>query len=137
MWAEARLTTFNKIPRSGVLTFDATFPRRDRLFPMVRTYSKNAGDPWRRLSRARAAAALIIALSAVTAGLFSDLRQSRAAAGSEAWCIVTDEGDNKCNYASSQECLQAVANGNRGFCNVNSSAAPASGAPAAERRKRH
>jgi len=71
---------------------------------------------------------LALALAAVAAGLCCGAPASRAAAGAESWCIVDDEGNAHCNYATSQDCLQAVASGNRGFCNVNSTAAPAAAA---------
>jgi len=70
---------------------------------------------------------LTFAAAALAAGLCSGVPASRAAAaGAEPWCIVTDEGNTHCNYGSSQECLQAIANGERGFCNVNSSSPPSS-----------
>jgi len=66
---------------------------------------------------------LTIAMPAVAAGLCCGASPARAAAGAEPWCIVDDEGNAHCNYATSQECLAEAAI-SRGFCNVNSSAAP-------------
>lgn len=77
----------------------------------------------------------VLAALVLAAGLCGGASQSRAAAGSESWCIVDDEGNTHCNYASSQDCLQAVASGNRGFCNVNSLASPSQ--PVAAPRARH
>jgi len=81
---------------------------------------------------------LTIATAALAAGWCCNAPPGHAAAGSEPWCIVTDEGDSKCNYATSQQCLQEVASGNRGFCNMNSTAGPSAAAAAQPaRRKRH
>jgi hypothetical protein len=81
-----------------------------------------------------ALAPFVVALAALTAGLCVESEKARAAAGDEPWCIVDDEGNSHCNYATSQECLQATTSGygSRGFCNVNPSPAPAS-APARRR----
>jgi hypothetical protein len=101
---------------------------------MTRFRSPNRPRTRRSRPATRTAATVAVAFAALAAGQLSGVRESRALAGSEAWCIVTDEGNNRCNFATSQECLQAVANGDHGFCNVNSSAASAA-APQPERRK--
>jgi Protein of unknown function (DUF3551) len=87
----------------------------------------------------RLAIILAIALAALATGLCVQLPGSRAAAGDEPWCIIDDEGNSHCNYPTSQECLQAIASGagSRGFCNVNSSPAPASAAQPVKRRAQH
>jgi Protein of unknown function (DUF3551) len=84
----------------------------------------------------RRAIAIAALLTALLVALFGAVSPGRAAAGSEAWCIVTDEGDQHCNYTSSQECLAAIASGNRGFCNVNSSASPPATAAPVRGKKR-
>jgi hypothetical protein len=84
-------------------------------------------EPWQRQRGVivlNTVTRLTFAAAALTAGLCSGVPASRAAAGAEPWCVVTDEGNTHCNYDSSQECLQAIANGERGFCNVNSSGLP-------------
>jgi hypothetical protein len=90
------------------------------------------------LSVRNATMKLTIASAALAAGLCGHSPPSRAAAGAEPWCIVTDEGNNRCNYASSQECLAAIAGGEHGFCNVNSTPGPSSaaGAQPARRKRR-
>jgi hypothetical protein len=80
--------------------------------------------------------ALTLALAALGAGLCCGAPASRAAAGAEPWCIVDDEGNAHCNYATSQDCLRAVTGGNRGFCNVNSSAPPAPATAPVQRKRR-
>jgi hypothetical protein len=70
------------------------------------------------LIRATAAATLAAALAAAIG-----TPASLAAAGDAPWCLIDWDGHSHCYYASSQDCLQAVASGDRGFCNVNPSAA--------------
>lgn len=91
------------------------------LFPLV-----NRGYANRKLSVLNIITRLMFAAAAIAAGLYFNASPSRAAAGAEPWCVVTDEGNTRCNYGSSQECLQAIAGGERGFCNVNSSSPPSS-----------
>ena len=52
----------------------------------------------------------------MAAGLCFGVPQSRASGGDAPWCIINDEGDLHCYYATSQACLQEIASGNRGFC---------------------
>jgi hypothetical protein len=82
---------------------------------------------------------LLLAMAAFTAGLCLDAAPSSAGGGDAPWCIINDEGDLHCYYASSQACLAEIAGGNRGFCTQNpsgSSAAAATPAPRAARGHR-
>ena len=79
---------------------------------------------------------MTIAAAALAAGLCFAVPAARAAAGAEPWCIIDVEGNPHCNYRSSQECLAAIASGEHGFCNQNSSPAPSAAAAAPERGKR-
>jgi hypothetical protein len=74
---------------------------------------------------------VMLALGAGAASLCCNAPAAHALAGSEAWCIVTDEGNNHCNYATAQQCLAAAA-GSHDFCNENSSGGSAP--PAAPQR---
>jgi hypothetical protein len=78
--------------------------------------------------------AAVIVLAGLAFG--SRIPAAHALAGSEAWCIVTDEGDNKCNYATAQQCLAAVAGTRGGFCNENSSGGSSAPAPSPTRGRR-
>jgi hypothetical protein len=79
-----------------------------------------------------------LALAALATGLGAGSPLARAAGVNDAWCMIDWEGNSHCYYASSQECLAAVASGSHGFCNVNPAAASAAGAssPRAASRKR-
>ena len=55
----------------------------------------------------------------------------------DAWCMIDWEGNSHCYYASSQECLAAVASGTHGFCNVNPQATPSAASNAQASRGRH
>jgi hypothetical protein len=103
------------------------------LFPLV-----NRGYANWKLSVLNTITRLMFATAAIAAGLYFNASPSRAAAGAEPWCIVTDEGNTRCNYGSSQECLRAIASGERGFCNVNSSGppSPATAAQPQHRKRR-
>jgi hypothetical protein len=70
------------------------------------------------IAAAASAAALIL-------GAGFGVSRGYAAAGGESWCIVDDQGNTHCNYATAQDCLAESAL-SRGFCSPNSSA-PASG----------
>jgi len=109
-----------KMPCCGVIPFDRSWQRKRGVIVL------------KTITRLAAAAA------ALAAGLCSGVPPSRAAAGSAPWCIVTDEGNTHCNYSSSQECLQAIAGGERGFCNVNSTGSLSSvtAAPPEHRKRR-
>jgi hypothetical protein len=74
---------------------------------------------------------MVLALAAAAASLCCKVPAAHALAGSDAWCIVDNEGNNHCNYATSQQCLAAAA-GSHGFCNENSSGGSAT--PAAPQR---
>jgi hypothetical protein len=78
-----------------------------------------------------------LALAALAAGLCTGNPPARAAGVNDAWCMIDWEGNSHCYYASSQECLAAVASGSHGFCNVNPAASSAaSSSPAASRKRR-
>lgn len=77
---------------------------------------------------------LTVALAALA--LIPHAPAAHALAGEGAWCIVTDEGNTHCNYATSQECLAAVAGTRGGFCNENSSGGAAPAASEGVRRSR-
>jgi hypothetical protein len=85
---------------------------------------------------ARALALAIPALAALVTGLGAGNPPARAAGVNDAWCMIDWEGNSHCYYASSQECLAAVASGSHGFCNVNPSASSAASSPQAAGRKR-
>ena len=68
----------------------------------------------------------------MAAGLCFGVPQSRASGGDAPWCIINDEGNLHCYYATSQACLQEIASGNRGFCLQN----PAGSSAAAAQRRR-
>ncbi len=80
---------------------------------------------------ARAAALAILGVAALGAGT----PPARAAGVNDAWCLIDWEGNSHCYYASSQECLAAVAGGSHGFCNVNPSASSAASSMQAGRRR--
>ena len=80
---------------------------------------------------------LTIAIAAIAAALCFDMPVSRASFGDAPWCIMR-YGDDvywDCQYRTSQECLAALASGNRGSCNVNPSAG--SSTPAAVAQPKH
>jgi hypothetical protein len=77
---------------------------------------------------------------AATAGasLCLNVPRSFASAGDAPWCIISDEGNLHCYYATSQACLAEIAAGNRGFCTQNPAGGAETSAPsqqAARRRK--
>ncbi len=76
---------------------------------------------------------LFAAVFAAVLGPHGIIAPAHALAGSEAWCIVTDEGNTHCNYATSQECLAAVASTRGGFCNQNSTGGSAPAAASSGR----
>ena len=80
--------------------------------------------------------AVLVVVLAMVLAMASRVPKAHALAGYEAWCIVTDEGNNHCNYATAQECLAAVASTRGGFCNENSSGGAAPVAPSPGRQKR-
>jgi hypothetical protein len=71
-------------------------------------------------------ALFLLGIAFFAAGLGLDMPQSLAGGGDAPWCIINDEGNLHCYYASSQACLAEIAGGNRGFCTQN----PAGGAAA-------
>ena len=73
-------------------------------------------------------------IAAATASLCLGAPQSLASGGDAPWCIINDEGDLHCYYASSQACLQEIAGGNRGFCTQNPAGSSAGTAPPPEQR---
>jgi Protein of unknown function (DUF3551) len=80
----------------------------------------------------------LLGIALVTAGLSLDASPSLASAGDAPWCIISDEGNLHCYYASSQACLAEIAGGNRGFCTQNpaGSSGAAEPAPRASRGRR-
>ncbi len=66
-----------------------------------------------------------LVIAAIAASLWLGAPQSRASGGDAPWCIINDEGDLHCYYATSQACLQEIASGNRGFCVQNPAGSPA------------
>jgi hypothetical protein len=81
-------------------------------------------------------ALFLLAIAAFTAGLCFKASLSRAGAGDAPWCIINDEGDLHCYYASSQACLAEIASGNRGFCTQNPAASSSAAAQPAPRTSR-
>jgi hypothetical protein len=83
---------------------------------------------------------ILLGIAILTAGLCSGASTGRAAGGDAPWCIIDDEGNLHCWYASSEACLQQIAGGNRGFCVQNpsgGSVAPAAPPqPRVSRRKK-
>jgi hypothetical protein len=77
-----------------------------------------------------------IAVIALAIALYLSAPATRAVAGDDSWCIVNDEGTSHCYYRTSQDCLNAVASGARGFCNVNSSSGASTVAAQAARPRR-
>jgi Protein of unknown function (DUF3551) len=82
---------------------------------------------------------LTIAGAALAAGLCVRAPVSGAAGVDEPWCILDYEGNSHCYYRTSQDCLRAIANGSRGFCNTNPSPGlstlPAETRPAQSKRR--
>ena len=78
---------------------------------------------------------LALWIAALAAALGFEIPQSRAAAGDEPWCILDDEGRSHCQYSSPQQCLQEIANGNRGFCTQNPWGSAAAAAPPQRSRR--
>jgi hypothetical protein len=71
--------------------------------------------------------------------MFMHVPTSSASGGDDPWCIVNDEGEAHCYYRTSQDCLQAIAGGARGFCNVSpwsTASTPAATAQPAQRKRR-
>jgi Protein of unknown function (DUF3551) len=83
---------------------------------------------------------LMIAVAVSAAAILFDVPAGRASFGDAPWCVVKTGDDVywDCEYRTSQECVQALAAGNRGFCNVNPSPGPSRPAASAqpEHRKR-
>jgi hypothetical protein len=80
-----------------------------------------------------------LALAVLGASLCTGNPPAHADGVNSAWCMIDYEGNSHCYYASSQQCLAAVASGIHGFCNVTPSASPAAAASsprAASRRRR-
>jgi len=84
---------------------------------------------------------LAIACTTLTAASWLAVTPSQASFGNAPWCLVRTGDDVywDCQFRTSQECLNAIASGLRGFCNVNPSAGPSSppgpsGRPAATRK---
>jgi hypothetical protein len=82
---------------------------------------------------------ILLGIGVVTASLCFGPPQSLASGGDAPWCIINDEGDLHCYYATSQACLQEIASGNRGFCTQNpggsSAGTAAQRGPRASRRR--
>jgi uncharacterized protein DUF3551 len=80
-----------------------------------------------------------VAAAAFAAGLFLSVPASQAIYfGDAPWCAVTYGGDDvhwSCEYRTGQECVQALAGGIRGSCNVNPWPNPST--PAAATQPRH
>jgi Protein of unknown function (DUF3551) len=82
---------------------------------------------------------LMFAAAALPAALCFDVPASHASFGGAPWCLVKTGGDDAyldCEYRTSQECLQALAAGNRGFCNVNPSPSPSAPSAVAQPGRR-
>jgi hypothetical protein len=79
----------------------------------------------------------LFGIAAVAAGLCFGAPQSRASGGDAPWCIINDEGDLHCYYATSQACLQEIASGNRGFCLQNPAGSSAAAAAQSTPRRRN
>jgi Protein of unknown function (DUF3551) len=79
---------------------------------------------------------LMLPAAAFTTALCLDVAVSRASYGNAPWCLVKTGDDIylDCQYRTGQECMQAIAAGNRGSCNVNPN--PLAAAPQPELRKR-
>lgn len=80
---------------------------------------------------------LMFAVAAFTTALCFDVAVSRASYGNAPWCIMKTGDDIywDCQYRTGEECMQAIAAGNRGSCNVNPNPSPAA-VPQPELRKR-
>jgi hypothetical protein len=82
---------------------------------------------------------ILLGIGVAAASLCLGALQSRASGGDAPWCIINDEGDLHCYYATSQACLQEIAGGSRGFCTQNPSGSSAGTAaqpgPRASRRR--
>jgi Protein of unknown function (DUF3551) len=79
---------------------------------------------------------LMFGIASLAVGVFFDVPASRATYfGNAQWCVVTTSDDIHwdCEYRTSQECLQVLARGIRGSCNVN----PYPSAPAPVVRQKH
>jgi hypothetical protein len=72
----------------------------------------------------------------LAASLCCGVPRSRAAGGDQPWCIISDEGNLHCYYATPQACLQEIASGNRGFCTQNPAGSSAAAAQPAQRTPR-
>ena len=87
---------------------------------------------------ARSIITIAVAAAAFAAGLFLKIPASRAVYfGDAPWCVVTYGGDDSrwtCTYRTGEECVQALATGIRGSCNVNPW--PSSSTPAAATQPR-
>jgi hypothetical protein len=131
--------TFPRAPEKRAAAVFSSFARQARGDRSVAKIITNTTIPANTISSAgrtkRTMTKFGAAFVALAALLCCGVSKGHAAAGNEAWCIVTDEGDTHCNYANAQECL-AVAAGSHGFCNENSTggSAPAP-SPAREKRR--
>jgi Protein of unknown function (DUF3551) len=74
-------------------------------------------------------AMFLLGITVFTAGLCLDTPSILASAGDAPWCIISDEGNLHCYYATSQACLAEIAGGNRGFCTQNPAGGAAASAP--------
>jgi hypothetical protein len=80
---------------------------------------------------------ILLGIGVAATSLCFGAPQSLASGGDAPWCIINDEGDLHCYYATSQACLAEIAGGSRGFCTQNpggSSAGTAQPEPRASRR---
>ena len=81
---------------------------------------------------------LMIATAALVGGTCFGVPASQASYGDAPWCLVKtgDDAYWSCQYRTSQECLAAIAGGERGFCNVSpwSSSTPAAVSQPAHRK---
>jgi uncharacterized protein DUF3551 len=70
---------------------------------------------------------LLFAAAAMTAATCAGVAVSHASFGGAPWCVVKTGDDIywDCQYRTAQECMQVLAQGIRGSCNVNPSPGPA------------
>jgi hypothetical protein len=122
-----------KIPKR---IFAEVLSSRRKKLPRAVFFSHES-KPWISIVL-RIFALFLLGIGLFAAGLGLDMPQSRAAGGDAPWCIINDEGDLHCYYASSQACLAEIAGGNRGFCTQNPAGGAAASAPSerAPRRRK-
>ncbi len=81
---------------------------------------------------------LMFAAAVSTMALCFDVAVGQASYGNAPWCL-TKTGDDiywDCQYRTAQDCLRAIAEGNRGSCNVNPNPSPAATAqPELQKRR--